>query len=131
MYCIRNNDTGSEYEVSPISMVLLRVSYPISYLLYGVLIVLVLSICGLQNEMITLALVAAYAIDILLRSIKKFTGVQLLFSILTFFILLPVWIKIAENDNKRFIFDENVAMDIYNEIERQKLRRKEKNLTIS
>ena len=131
MYCIRNNDTGSEYEVSPISMVLLRVSYPISYLLYGVLIVLVLSICGLQNEMITLALVAAYAIDILLRSIKKFTGVQLLFSILTFFILLPVWIKIAENDNKRVIFDENVAMDIYNEIERQKLRRKEKNLTIS
>lgn len=81
--------------------------------------------------MITLALVAAYAIDILLRSIKKFTGVQLLFSILTFFILLPVWIKIAENDNKRVIFDENVAMDIYNEIERQKLRRKEKNLTIS
>lgn len=125
LYCIRNNETGKEYDVSTTSMILLRFFYPISYLIYGIIIVLASSMLELQYETVTFVLVAAYAFEILLRFSGRFSGVMALYTIFTYALLIKTWAEIIKDVDNHIVFND-VVKDLHNEIEFQKLRRKGK-----
>jgi len=113
--------TGEEYEISLLRLILLRASYPISYLLYGILIALVLNILMVQREMIIYILVVAYALEFILRFTNKLSGVKILFGACTFIILSLTLLKIIRDENTRSNdgkTGERLVMDIPNAIER-------------
>lgn len=99
MLYIKDNKTKCEYEINPISLLLIGFSYPISFLFYGIGIALVFDIIGFEPDTVVLCLVLAYALELLLVLANKLSPVKTLFAGFAFLILLPILIRIAKTEN--------------------------------